>query len=56
MEEFRRLTRLQAYANFYAALRSTVFSDDYLGQIAALVQTGIDVGRIWQSDALFLRR
>jgi glutamyl-tRNA synthetase len=28
--------------NFYAALRSTVLSDDYLGQIAALVQTRIE--------------
>ena len=42
MEEFRRLTRLPAYVNFYAALRSTVLSDDYLSQIAALVQTRIE--------------
>jgi glutamyl-tRNA synthetase len=28
--------------NFYAALRSTVLSEDYLGQIAALVQTRIE--------------
>jgi glutamyl-tRNA synthetase len=28
--------------NFYAALRSTVLSDDYLSQIAALVQTRIE--------------